>query len=108
MVLLLPLTTEFTTLFFWILALGNRSLFPICHGIAKAERLRFAAHKKKIINNVQRPCVWPLNLYSCTKKALVDNFPPKGSRCCHLALERDQNGTAVIHRGCRLVLSTWF
>lgn len=57
MILLLPLTTESTTLFFWILALGNRSLFPICHGIAKAERLRLAAQKKKKKLTCKELCV---------------------------------------------------
>lgn len=51
---------------------------------------------------------WLLNLYSCPKKALVDNLPPKSCQCCHLVLERDQNGTALIHSGCSVVLRAWF
>jgi len=46
MILLLPLTTESITLFFWVPALGDRRLFSICRRIPMAERLRLSAQKK--------------------------------------------------------------
>lgn len=77
MILLLPLTTEPTTLVFWILALGDKSRFPFCCGIAMAESLAAHTHTQKLFFSN-----WPINLHSHMKNmlyVLLGNMTPKGS-----------------------------